>query len=191
MVLIFNYFLSVHILYVHWFPFKYIAVSSLVLKFDTIVIFGSSDQTWTLYFTCEGLPGGQESSTITITRADLTLSNLLAIKLQLGYRVRDYLYYKRRCGNAATLHEIEEEVNADAMIACNEEERQVRLLLSKEQKIDQNVNITPLKVPGRRPIREENIDEDEESIDAYKEWLHVMHKENRFMGKCYVGLLYI
>lgn len=162
-----------------------------MLKFDTIVIFGSSDQTWTLYFTCEGLPGGQESSTITITRADLTLSNLLAIKLQLGYRVRDYLYYKRRCGNAATLHEIEEEVNADAMIACNEEERQVRLLLSKEQKIDQNVNITPLKVPGRRPIREENIDEDEESIDAYKEWLHVMHKENRFMGKCYVGLLYI
>jgi len=162
-----------------------------VLKFDTIVIFCSSDQTWTLYFTCEGLPGGQESSTITITRADLTLSNLLAMKLQLGYRVRDYLYYKRRCGNAATLHEIEEEVNADAMIACNEEERQVRLLLSKEQKIDQNVNITPLKVPGRRPIREENIDEDEESIDAYKEWLHVMHKENRFTGKCYVGLLYI
>lgn len=101
------------------------------------------------------------------------------------------MYYKRRCGNAATLHEIEEEVNADAMIACNEEERQVRLLLSKEQKIDQNVNITPLKVPGRRPIREENIDEDEESIDVYKEWLHVMHKENRFMGKCYVGLLYI
>lgn len=163
-----------------------------MLKFDTIVIFGSSDQTWTLYFTCEGVPGGQESSTMTISRADLTLSNLLIVKLQLGYRVRDYLYYKRRCGNAATLHEIEDEAAADAMIACNEEERQVRLLLSKEQKIDHNVNITPLKVPGRRPIREENIDEDdEESIDAYKKWLHVMHKENRFTGKCYVGLLYI
>ena len=51
--------LSVHILYVHWFPFKYIVVSSLVLKLDTVVIFGSSDQTWTLYFTCEGAPGGK------------------------------------------------------------------------------------------------------------------------------------
>jgi hypothetical protein len=110
------------------------------------------------------------------------------MKLQLGYRVRDYLYYKRRYGNAATLQEIEDDIDADAMIACNEEERQVRLLVSKEQKIERNVNITPLKVPGRRPIREENIDDDEESIDAYKKWLHVMHKENRFMGKCYVGL---
>ena len=162
-----------------------------MLNLDTIVIFGSSDQTWTLYFTCEGAPGGQESTTLTISRAELTLSNLILMKLQLGFRVRDYLYYKRRCGNAATLHELEEEVHADAMIACNEEERQVRLLLSKDQKRDKNVNITPLKVPARRPIREENIDEDEESIDAYKEWLDDVHKENRFTGKCYVRLLYI
>jgi DNA gyrase/topoisomerase IV subunit A len=114
------------------------------------------------------------------------------MKLQLGYRLRDCLYYKRRSGNnAATLHEIEDDDDANAMIAYNEEERQVRLLLSNEQKIDKNVNITPLKVPGRRPIREENIDDDEEFVDAYKQWMHVMHKENRFTGKCYVELLYV
>ena len=60
-------------------------------------------------FHLRGGAGGQESYTMTISRADLTLSNLLIVKLQLGYRVRDYLYYKRRCANAATLHEIEDE----------------------------------------------------------------------------------
>jgi hypothetical protein len=35
------------------------------------------------------------------------------------------------------------------MIACNEEEREVRLLLCKDAKLVQNVNITPLKVVRR------------------------------------------
>jgi DNA gyrase/topoisomerase IV subunit A len=100
------------------------------------------------------------------------------MKLQLGYRVRDYLYYRRRCGNAATLLEFEEEDHVDAMIACNEVEKEVRLLLSKDQIIDENVSITPLKVPRRRPIREMNLDEDEEPIDAYKDWLANMHRQN-------------
>jgi hypothetical protein len=43
------------------------------------------------------------------------------------------LYYKRRCGNAATLLELKEEDHVDAMIACNEAEKEVRLLLSKHQ----------------------------------------------------------
>jgi hypothetical protein len=161
-----------------------------VLTFDIIVLFGSSDETWTLYFTCEGDPGGQESATIRISRDELTVTNLISMKLQLGYSARDYLYYKRRCGNAATLHEVEYDVDANAMVACNEQERQVRLLLSKDQKIERNVNITPIKLPRMRPIREENIDDDE-SVDAYKHWLKDMHKVNRYMGKCFVGLLYI
>lgn len=163
-----------------------------MLKFDTIVIFDSEDDTWTLYFTCEGASGGmQESSTIRISRSELTMSNLIAMKLQMGYRVRDYLYYKRRCGNAATLQELEEEDHVHAMIACNEVEKEVRLLLSKDQKIDQNVSITPLKVHRSRPIRDMNLDEDEEPIDAYKDWLANMHRQNRFTGKCYVVIFSI
>jgi hypothetical protein len=52
------------------------------------------------------------------------------------------------------------------MIACNKAEKEVRLLLSKDQIIDEHVSITPLKVPRRRPIMEMNLDEDEEPIDA-------------------------
>jgi hypothetical protein len=119
------------------------------------------------------------------------MSNLIVLKLQLGYRVRDYLYYKRRCGNAATLLELKVEDHVDAMIACNEAEKEVRLLLSKDQIIDEHVSITPLKVPRRRPIREMNLDEDEEPIDAYKDWLANMHRQNRFTGKCHVVLFSI
>jgi hypothetical protein len=47
------------------------------------------------------------------------------MNLQLGYRLRDYLYHKTRFGNnIETLHEIKEEDDAYAMIACNEEKRQ-------------------------------------------------------------------
>jgi hypothetical protein len=106
------------------------------------------------------------------------------MKLQMGYRLRDYMYYKRRCGNAATLHQIDEEDEVDDMVACNEEEREVRLLLCKDAKLVQNVNITPLKVVRRTINRERNIDEDEDyDVDAYKVWLHAMHKEKRFTGK--------
>jgi hypothetical protein len=138
-----------------------------VLKFDTILIFGSTAETWRLYVTCEGAPvGTQDSSTVRISRSELTMSYLIVLKLQLGYGVRDYLYYKRRCGNAATLLELEVEDHVDAMIACNKAEKEVRLLLSKDQIIDEHVSITPLKVPRRRPIMEMNLDEDEEPIDA-------------------------
>jgi hypothetical protein len=160
-----------------------------VLKFDIIVLFDSSEQTWTLYFTCEGSQGGQESANYRISRDELTLTKLINMKLNLGYSARDYLYYKRRCGNAATLQEIEYDVDANAMVVCNEQERQVRLLLSKDQIQERNVEITPIKLPRMRPIREDTIDDDE-SIDAYKDWLNDMHRQERCMGKCYVGLLF-
>jgi hypothetical protein len=77
-------------------------------------------------------------------------------------------------------HQIDEDDEADAMIASNEDERQVRLrlLLCKDAKLVQNVNITPLKVVRRTISRERNIDEDGDyNVDAYMVWLHAMHKE--------------
>lgn len=148
------------------------------------------DETWSLYVTCEGATRGQQSSTIRLPRQEINLESLTSIQLQLGYSARDYLYYKKRCGNAATLHEIEYPANVDAMIQCNEQERQVRLLCCKEKKVDVNVNISPLKVAR---IRQQNIDDDDDDdIDAYKKWLENMHKENKYTGKRYVGwIIYI
>jgi hypothetical protein len=51
-----------------------------------------------------------------IDRDEVTFGNLITMKSNLGYGARDYLYYKRRCGNAlATLNEIEYDDDTNAM----------------------------------------------------------------------------
>ena len=113
--------LSIHILYILG-SLLNIIVSSLVLTFVIIVLYDSSEQTWTISFTCKGARGGggQEFANYSINRDQLTCVNLLKMKLNLGYSARDFVYYKRRCGNAATLNEIEYDDDANAMVACNE-----------------------------------------------------------------------
>ena len=103
--------LSIHILYILG-SLLNIIVSSLVLTFVIIVLYDSSEQT--------GGTGGQEFANYSISRDQLTCVNLLKMKLNLGYSARDFVYYKRRCGNAATLNEIEYDDDANAMVACNE-----------------------------------------------------------------------
>jgi len=99
----------------------------------------------------------------------------------LGYGARDYLYYKKRCGNTvATLKEIENVDNASAMLSSNSEEREVRLLLSRDQITERNVDITPIKRPRNVSISEDSTDE---SIDDYKVWLKDIHKQGQHMGK--------
>jgi hypothetical protein len=103
------------------------------------------------------------------------------MKSNLGYGARDYLYYKRRCGNAiATLNEIEYDVDANAMLSSNAEEREVRLVLSRDQITERNVEITPIKLPRMATISEDFTDE---SINEYKVWLNNMHEEGQCMGK--------
>jgi hypothetical protein len=103
------------------------------------------------------------------------------MKSNLGYGARDYLYYKRRCGNTvATLNEIEYCEDANAMLSSNGEEREVRLVLSRDQITERNVEITPIKLPRMASISEDSIDE---SIDDYKVWLNNMHKDRKYMGK--------
>jgi hypothetical protein len=103
------------------------------------------------------------------------------MKSNLGYGARDYLYYKRRCGNAvAILNEIEYDEDANAMLSSNAEERELRLVLSRDQITERNVEITPIKLPRMASISEDSTDE---SIDDYKVWLSNMHKERKYMGK--------
>jgi hypothetical protein len=92
------------------------------------------------------------------------------MKSYLGYGGKDYFYYKMRCGNAVTtLREIDYDVDANEMTESNEDEREIRLVLSKDQVTDRNVA----------------IDEDLEdlSIDAYKDWLSYLHERDLGMGE--------
>lgn len=146
-----------------------------------IIFCDSSEQTWTMSFTCKGALGGQEFAQYTIDRDSITFGNLITMKSNLGYGARDYLYYKRRCGNAvATLNEIEYDEDANALLSSNAEEREVRLVLSRDQITERNVEITPIKLPRMASISEDSTDE---SIDDYKVWLNNMHKDRKYMGK--------
>ncbi|XP_021316054.1 uncharacterized protein LOC110435060 isoform X2 [Sorghum bicolor] len=139
----------------------------------------NSEQTWTMSFICKGAPGGQEFAQYTIDRNSITFGNLITMKSKLGYGARDYLYYKRRCGNAiATLNEIEYDVDANAMLSSNAEEREVRLVLSRDQITERNVEITPIKLPRMATVSEDFTDE---SINDYKVWLNNMHEEGQCM----------
>ncbi|KAL6623039.1 hypothetical protein ACP70R_032918 [Stipagrostis hirtigluma subsp. patula] len=99
-----------------------------------------------------------------------------SFKEQLGYANRDYLYYRKRCGNnIATVEAIDFRADAEAMLEhlASERETKVRLIMSKEQEKARYVDITPLKRP-REFERDDDEDEDladDEEIDEYKEWL--------------------
>ncbi|KAL6631317.1 hypothetical protein ACP70R_028167 [Stipagrostis hirtigluma subsp. patula] len=111
--------------------------------------------------------------------SDLTFGNLITLKSQLGYGVRDYLYYKRRCGDGvATLKEIDYDIDVDLMVQCNMDEREVRLLLTKDQVTERDVVITPIKSSKTTSIEEEYEDE---LLDAYKDWLSYMHHQDQAM----------
>jgi len=142
----------------------------------------SSEQTWTISFTCKGAPGGQQFAQYTIARDELMFGNLITMKSNLGYGTRDYLYYKRRSGNSiATLNEIEYDVDANAMISSNAEEREVRLVLSRDQITERTVDITPIKLP--RTVASNSEHSIDESLDDYKVWLNNMHRQGQGMGK--------
>ena len=78
----------------------------------------------------------------------ITIGNLTSMKSKFGYRSRDYMYYKKRSAEApaeATLNEIEFNFDVDTMIESNKEEREVRIVLSKNPITDPSVAITPIK----------------------------------------------
>ncbi|PUZ66861.1 hypothetical protein GQ55_3G377500 [Panicum hallii var. hallii] len=130
-------------------------------------------------FHLQGAHAGQELIQYEIDWSNLTFGNLLTMKSHMGYGVRDYLYYKRRGGNAvATLKEIDYDVDANSMVVSNADEREVRLVLSRDQVTERNVDITPIKLPRNTPINEYFVDE---SIDEYKDWPFDLHEQGEAM----------
>lgn len=138
---------------------------------------------WTLTFTCLGRPEGEDDRVqYSLPRSHVNFGHLLTLKSQLGYGTRDYFYYKKRAGHdVATLKEIAYDGDANDMITNYEDEREVRLVLSKDQVRNNNVAITPLKRPCT------SFDEDEDlallALDAYKDWLKILHMQNQGMGE--------
>ena len=95
------------------------------------------------------------------------------------------MYYKKRSAEApaeATLNEIEFDFDVDTMIKSNEEEREVRIVLSKNPIADPFVAITPIK-SNRVSSDHEEEEVQESELDAYKDWLAYMHTRNQAMGE--------
>ena len=106
-------------------------------------------------------------------RSYITFSNLVLLKTKLGYSVRDFLYYLKRCGNdSASLILLDYDHQIEPMLAANEGEMKLRILLATDQPSELIMSITPMKRP--RDTNKENyidVPTAEEPLDAYKEWL--------------------
>ena len=116
---------------------------------------------------CAGVDG-QFGSLVTVT------SNLITMKSDLGFGARDFFYYKMRSGNVvATLKDIDRETDFISMIQSNARERELRKVLSTDEVRERTVAITPIKNTTNTSADEDM--EDDESMDAYKDWLSYMH----------------
>jgi len=102
---------------------------------------------------------------------------LTTLKDQLGYAARDFFYYKKRAGrDVATLQPLDFVRHAELMLQDNESEKEIRLVLTKEQVTAQQVSITPLKRP-RQQLEKDDHPFMDDPFDAYKEWLEKLPPE--------------
>ncbi|PNT63617.1 hypothetical protein BRADI_4g18366v3, partial [Brachypodium distachyon] len=111
----------------------------------------------------------------------VTLSSIISFKEQLGFTGRDYVYYKKRSGlDVASLQVIDLRKHALQMVEDLAVENEVRLVLSKEEEQQKNVNITPVKRPLEKEPEEDDDDDvgSYDALDAYKDWLQENMKES-------------
>ena len=140
-----------------------------------------------MHVVCKGSEEGQERvKTYRAYLGQITIGNLTTMKSKLGYRSTDYMYYKMRSAEApmeATLNEIEFDFDVDTMIKSNEEEREDRIVLSKNPIANPSVAITPIKSNRVSLDHDEEEEVQESELDAYKDWLAYMHTRNQAMGE--------
>jgi hypothetical protein len=147
----------------------------LVLIVSNSVLGSFTGEIWTLLFECKGAPLHREIVELQLDRAYITFSNLFCLKYKFGYLVRDYLYYKKRCGRDTTsVKLIDFEHQTSWMRQTYETERKVHLIMTKEPLNELQVSITPIKHSRDLVMDEEPVQED---LDAYKVWLQELQLE--------------
>jgi hypothetical protein len=180
-----NYYCNLSLYFLGYFTFH---LSSQYSIFAFIFAFiCRTDDEWIMYVVCKGSDEGEEFvKAYRIDKSEITLGNLTTMKSKLGYGSRDYMYYKQRSADdpaAATLNDIDYDVDALRMIDSNEAERELRLLLSKNPVADRCVAITPIKSKRVCSDHYEEEEVEESELDAYKDWLAYMHTRNQAMGE--------
>ena len=89
------------------------------------------------------------------------------------------MYYLKRCGNdSASLILLDYDHQIEPMLAANEGEMKLRLLLATEQSSELMKSITPMKRP--RDTNKGNyidVPTAKEPLDAYKEWLENLQQD--------------
>jgi len=140
-----------------------------------------------MHVVCKGSEEGQEHvKTYRAYMGQITIGNLTTMKSKLGYRSREYMYYKRRSAEApaqATLNEIEFDYDVKIMLKINKEDRKVRIVLSRNPIADPFVAIIPIKSNRVSSDHDEEEEVQESDLDAYKDWLAYMHTRNQAMGE--------
>ena len=140
-----------------------------------------------MHVICKGSEEGEERvKTYRAYLGQITIDNLATMKSKLGYRSREYMYYKKRSVDdpaAATLKDIDYDVDALTMIDSNEDERELRLVLFKNPVADRCVAITPIKSTRVCSDYDEEEELQDFGLDAYKDWLAYMHTRNQAMGE--------
>ncbi|KAJ1262288.1 hypothetical protein BS78_09G094900 [Paspalum vaginatum] len=131
---------------------------------------GETGDMWYILFECIGAPRQRDFVELGLDRAYISFFNLLRLQEQLGYTLRDYMYYKKRCGKgAASVEVIDTQRKAQYMVENNETERRIRMIMIKDPLTELSVSISPIKQATKRPMNEEP--HAEENIDEYKVWL--------------------
>jgi hypothetical protein len=124
------------------------------------------------------------SQLILIGRKLIKFVNLLSFKTKTGYSSRVFLYYKEQCGtNVASLQLIDYEEDALRMLEKSQEEREIRILVTKSQEDQMQCEITPIKRRRHEEVSEEGIQD--EDLDAYKLWLKKLPQDVDNPGTMY------
>ena len=145
-----------------------------------------TDDRWIMHVICKGSEEGEELvKSFKIDKTQITLGNVTTLKSKLGYGSRDYKYFMKRSVDdptGATLHDIEYDIDVVEMIDSNQDEREIRLVFSKNPAVDRCVEITPIKKRVSSDDDEEEELQDYE-LDAYKDWLDHMHTRKEGLGE--------
>jgi hypothetical protein len=101
----------------------------------------------------------------------------------MGYSSRVFLYYKEQCCTTVASLQLIDYEEALRMLEKSQEEREIRILVTKSQEDQMQCEITPIKRRRHEEVSEEGIQD--EDLDAYKLWLKKLPQDVDNPGTMY------